>query len=273
MIAVRSVRDACSAGTRPKITALATATPKLKTSARLSISNASLIGKSLGISIPSEQQHARVADAEPEHAAGDGNHQALGDELANEPSASGANGEAQRHLTRANGRAARQQAGDVAARHEQHADRQRRQHRDQHRVRRIFRDARLQLGLDEELLVLVRRGIRALEVGRDGRQLALGLRLRRARFEPPFQPEFLTSRASSDPARWSLITRGDIISGTKKSERTTAFMPVNDSGATPITVNGTPLIRTLRPRTPASDANSCSHIVRPSTTTASRPGT
>ena len=71
----------------------------------------------------------------------------------------------------------------------------------------------------------------------------------------------------------SLITRGDIISGTKKSERTTGFMPVNDSGATPMTVNGTPLIRTLRPRTPASDPNSFSHNVRPSTTTASRPGT
>ena len=73
----------------------------------------------------------------------------------------------------------------------------------------------------------------------------------------PFNRRFLTSRASSDPVLLSLITRGDIINGTKKSERTTGFMPVKDSGATPMTVNGTPLIRTLRPRT----------------TTASRPGT
>ena len=37
MTAVRSVRDACIAGTRPKITALAAATARLKRSARRSI--------------------------------------------------------------------------------------------------------------------------------------------------------------------------------------------------------------------------------------------
>src|SRR5947199_3756923 len=44
----------------------------------------------------SEQQHAGVADAEAEHAAGDRDEQALGNQLANEPSASGADREAER---------------------------------------------------------------------------------------------------------------------------------------------------------------------------------
>ena len=106
-----------------------------------------------------------------------------------EPSASGADREAQRHLARANGRAARQEAGDLSARDEQHADRERRQHRNQHRVRRIFRDARLQLSVHEQLLVLVRYRIRALEVGGDRRQFALRLRLHNAGLKPPFQPQ------------------------------------------------------------------------------------
>ena len=136
-----------------------------------------------------EQQHAGVADAEAERAAGEGDEQALGNQLANKPSASGADREAERHLARANGRAARQQPGDVSAGHEQHPDRKRRQHRNQRRVRRILRDARLQLGFHEELLVLVRRRIGALEVDPDRRQLGLRLRLRDAGLEPSFHPQ------------------------------------------------------------------------------------
>ena len=51
MTAVRSARAAWSAGTRPKSSALTTDTSRLKTSARRSMRNASVIGKSVGISI------------------------------------------------------------------------------------------------------------------------------------------------------------------------------------------------------------------------------
>ena len=84
---------------------------------------------------------------------------------------------------------------------------------------------------------------------------------------------FRASRASSEPVLGSLMRRGDIISGTKKSDRTYWSMPVNSDGATPITVSSLPLMRTRRPSTAGSDPNSCSHNARPSTTTASRPGT
>ena len=51
MIAVKSVRVACIAGTSPNSTALPMATIRLNTSARRSSSNASAIGRSVGISI------------------------------------------------------------------------------------------------------------------------------------------------------------------------------------------------------------------------------
>ena len=178
--AVRSVRVACIAGTRPKITALATATARLKSSARRSIWNDKRdrqVGRHLDLP---EQRHAGVADAETQHAAGDRDEQALGDQLADEPSASGADGEAQRHLARAHRRAAGQQPGDVGARDEQHARaRASTASRSASRPADLCAMLRLQLGADDEPPVLVRVGIRALEIGGDRRQLRLRLRLRR----------------------------------------------------------------------------------------------
>ena len=230
--AVRSVRVAWIAGTRPNSTALATATTRLKSSARRSSWNDERdrqIGRNLNLP---EQRHAGIADAEAEHAAGDGDQQALGDQLADQPAASGADGEPQRHLARANRRAAGQQPGDVGARDEQHRERERREHRDQHRVRRALRDPRLQLGAHGEAAILVRVRIGALEIRGDRRQLGSALRpATTPGLEASFEPQVprvarLERRRPSDRS----IRRGDIISGTKKSERTYWFMPVNSGG-------------------------------------------
>jgi hypothetical protein len=134
----------------------------------------------------SKQQCAGIANAEAEHATGDSHEQALGNQLANEPTAAGADRQPERHLTRTHRRPACQQSGDIAARDEQHAERERRQHRDQRRVRWIFRDACLELSLHEILLVLVCVRIRTVEIRADRRQLALRLRLRDAGLEPAF---------------------------------------------------------------------------------------
>ena len=83
--------------------------------------NASVIGRVRRHLDLAEQHHAGVSDAESDDAAGDRDEQALGHQLAHEPSASGADRQAQRHFARARGRAARQQSGDVGARDEQHA--------------------------------------------------------------------------------------------------------------------------------------------------------
>jgi len=136
-----------------------------------------------------EQQHSGVADPQPQHAARNRDEHAFGNQLPNDAAAARADREAKRDLARAQRRAARQQPGDVAARHQQDGNRQRRQHRDQHGVRRALGDARLQLRVHEEPLILVRLRIRALEVGCDRGQLALGLLLRGAALQPPFQPE------------------------------------------------------------------------------------
>ena len=239
MTAVRSVRVAWIAGTRPKITALATATARLNTSARRSIWNASAIGRSVGSLDLPEQRHAGVADAETEHAAGGGDEQALGHQLADEPPASGADREAQRHFARAHRRAAGQQTGDVGARDEQHGERERGEHRDEHRVRRALRRSGLQLGADAEPPVLVR--VSGYARSRSAAMVvnsACASRLRHARLEAAFQPQI--PRVALLERAWrfgSLISRGDIISGTKKSDRTNWSRPVNSGGATPITVN------------------------------------
>ena len=66
-----------------------------------------------------EQRHAGVADAETQHAARQGDQQAFRDQLPDEPAASGADGEAQRHLARSHGGPAGQQSGDVGAGYKQ----------------------------------------------------------------------------------------------------------------------------------------------------------
>ena len=134
-----------------------------------------------------EQHHPGVADGEPERAAGDGKDEILGHELANQPAAASADGEPQCHLPRPDRCPARQQSGYVAAGDQQHRRRERREHRHQHRLGRALGNARLELGLHEELPVLVRLGIGALEVAGNRGQLALRLRLRNARLQPSFQ--------------------------------------------------------------------------------------
>ncbi len=81
------------------------------------------------------------------------------------------------------------------------------------------------------------------------------------------------SRTSSEAALGSRMSAGAIMSGTKKSLRRYRSMPVNFGGATPMTVNGWPLMSTRRPRTERSDPKSCSQQRWPRTTTASRPST
>ena len=61
-----------------------------------------MIGRSVGSSNLPEQRHAGIADAEAQHAARRGNQQALRHQLPDQPPASGADGQAQRHLARAN---------------------------------------------------------------------------------------------------------------------------------------------------------------------------
>jgi len=63
-----------------------------------------------------EEDHAGVAHAETNEAAGKRDQQALGDQLPDEPAAACADGEAQRHLARAHRGPAGQQPGDIGAR-------------------------------------------------------------------------------------------------------------------------------------------------------------
>ena len=147
------------------------------------------MGRSVGSSNLPEQRHAGIADAETEHAARHGDQQTFRDQLADEPAASGADGEAQRHLARAHGRPAGQQSRDVGARDEQHGERERRQHRDQDRVRRILRDPRLQFGAHAEAAILVRVRIGARQIRGDGRQFGLRFSLGYPGLEASLEPQ------------------------------------------------------------------------------------
>ena len=114
MTAVRSVRVACIAGTRPKSTALPTATIRLNTSARRSSWNASAMGDPT-VSRSAEERHASVADGETQDSARERDQQAFSHQLADQSAASGADRETQRHLARAGRCAAGQQPRDVRA--------------------------------------------------------------------------------------------------------------------------------------------------------------
>ena len=130
-----------------------------------------------------EERHAGVADGETQDAARERDQQAFRHQLADQPAASGADRETQRHLARAGRCAAGQQPRDVRACDEQHGKRERGQHRDQHRVRRILCDSRLELGSYRETAILVRVRVGALQIGGNRRQLALRAGLRHARLE------------------------------------------------------------------------------------------
>ena len=62
-------------------------------------------------------------------------------------------------------------------------ERERREHRDQHRVRRVLREPGLELGAHGEAAILVRVRVGALEIRGDRRQLGLRFRLRDAGLE------------------------------------------------------------------------------------------
>ena len=136
-----------------------------------------------------EQRHAGVADAEPRDTARQGEQQALRHQLPCEAAAAGADGEAQRHLACARGRPARQETRDVGTCDEQHRERERRQHRKQRRVRWIFRHSRLQFGAHCEPAILVRVGIRALQIRGDRCQFRLRRSLRDSGPQPSLDLE------------------------------------------------------------------------------------
>ena len=123
-----------------------------------------------------KQLDGAIADGKTEHAAGERDQQALGHQLGDQPAAPRADGHAHRHLLGARRSPARQQARDVGARHEQHRERQRRQHRDQRRVGWRLRDSRLQLRANDQAPVAVRVRIRALQILRDHRSSACARR-------------------------------------------------------------------------------------------------
>ena len=136
-----------------------------------------------------EQRHAGVADAEPRDTARQGEQQAFGHQLPYEAAAAGADGEAQRHLACARGRPARQETRDVGTCDEQHRERERRQHRNQRRVRRIFRHSRLQFGAHREPAILVDVRIRALQIRGDRCQFRLRRCLRDSGPQPSLDLE------------------------------------------------------------------------------------
>ena len=174
--AVRSVRVDRSAGDNPKITALTRAAPKLTSSTRRSRSNDAAIGSSVGNTDLTEQRDARVGDPEAGDAAERRNQQALGDELPDDAAAAGADGQPHGDFASPRRTAAGQEARDVRARHQQHGAGERDQHGRQRRDRRRLRDARAQLGAEDQPPIAIGLGIGALEIGGNRRQLALCLR-------------------------------------------------------------------------------------------------
>ena len=148
------------------------------------------------------QQHdADVSHGQAADAAGEGDAQALGDELAHQPRAARTDRHPQRDLAGPDGRAAREQTRHVRARHAQHRKRQRRQHDHQPGVERAALEADLELGLRHESLLVVRLGIRLLERPADGGELSLGGRERHARTSGALSPSGCGSRAPSADRR------------------------------------------------------------------------
>ena len=126
-VVVRSVFELWSAGIRPKISPVASETADgegddhpVETDDRAVLADARQAG---GVD-RQQRADAGPSDEQPEHSAGERQHDALGQELADDAPARAADGGADRDLAAASGRADEQQVRDVCARDQQHeADR------------------------------------------------------------------------------------------------------------------------------------------------------
>ena len=132
----RFTRVVWMAGPRPNRSALPMAMAMLKTSARRLICeerHRRHFGRETYLP---EQDNADLTHGQPADAAGDGDADTLGDQLADQAAASRPDGHAQRDLARADRRAAGEEAGHIGARDAQDGERQGRDDHDQPGIER-----------------------------------------------------------------------------------------------------------------------------------------
>ncbi len=192
--------------------------------------------------------------------AGDPEHQALGDDLPDNPAARGAERRAHRQFLPAADEARDQQVGDVGAGQEQQQAHDHRQHR-QHQPH-VGASQRVAGGADADRPLAIRLGMRLGQRAADRRDLRVGVR--DACGPRPAGPSAAIHGSVRD------AVTGSVVSGsqTSISER----LPSSMSGAsTPTTSWGSPLTISCRPRMSGAEPKRVLHAWWLSTSTRGAP--